>query len=99
MPHARLTNPETSHEAAASVKNITQTQQAILSIFERFGAMVDDRLVELYHLKVAGGTAPRASLSGIKTRRKELVLHGLLEDSGDRQVLQSGRKAIVWSKG
>lgn len=98
MPHAKTTDPETSHAAAASVKNITQTQQAILSIFDRFGSMVDDRLVELYNLKVVGGTAPRASLSGIKTRRKELVVRGLIQDSGDRRVLESGRRAIVWSK-
>lgn len=58
--------------------------------------MVDDELVRYYNSLVRYGEAPRASLSGIKTRRKELVVRGLVIDTGQRQKLASGRNAIVW---
>jgi len=32
MPHARTTDPTTSHEAAASVKHLSRTQSGILGI-------------------------------------------------------------------
>jgi hypothetical protein len=35
------------------------------------------------------------SSSGIRTRRNELVRKGLLQDTGDRRKLKSGRHAIV----
>jgi len=37
-----------------------------------------------------------SSQSGFRTRRSELVDEGLIEDSGVRAVLASGRKAIAW---
>jgi hypothetical protein len=39
---------------------------------------------------------PRQSESGIRTRRKELVERGLVEDTGRRDILVSGRKSIIW---
>jgi hypothetical protein len=91
MPHARLTDPQTSHEAAESVGNLTATKEAILKALARPGTDVD--LVERYqNLR----NAPRASESGIRSRRAELVRDGLVQDSGDRVRLASGRNAIVW---
>ncbi len=93
MPHARHTDPKTSHDAAASVTNLTATQQAILKCYNR--PRTDVSLVEAYrNLK----SAPRASESGIRSRRAELVGQGLIKDTGLRERLPSGRHAIVWSK-
>lgn len=91
MAYARKTDPTTSHMAAASVQDITATQEYILKALKRPATDVD--LVERYNnLK----TAPRASESGIRSRRAELVALGLVKDSGARVKLQSGRHAIVW---
>ena len=91
MPHARTTDPQTSHEAADSVQNLTETQEYILKALVRPRTDVD--IVEIYrNFKYA----PRASESGIRSRRAELVAAGLIEDSGERRKLPSGRNAIVW---
>lgn len=97
MPYARLTDPQTSHDAAKSVSNVTQTQQAILTIL-RHGGMTDTELVSWYQdlARVAPEQAPRASESGIRSRRAELVAKGLVKDSGRAVKLPSGRMATVW---
>lgn len=92
MPKARRTDPQTSHEAAASVDNVTITQGFILRALQK--PRTDPQLIEAYrHLK----KAPPASESGIRTRRAELVDKGLVVDSGLRSTTPFGRKAIVWS--
>ncbi len=88
---ARRTDPITSHEAAESVDNITATQSYVLRCLKR--PRVD---VELVHAYRAYKTAPRASESGIRSRRAELVDRGLVIDTGRRVRLDSGRYAIVW---
>lgn len=93
MPKARNTDPQTSHEAAESVKNINATQQAILNALVR--PRTDVELVEVYR-KIKSN--PRASESGIRSRRAELVAAGLVVDTGSRIKLPSGRRAIVWGK-
>lgn len=91
MPHARTTDPQTSHEAAESVKNLTETQEYILKALVRPRTDVD--LLDAYrNLKFA----PIASESGIRSRRAELVAAGLIVDSGERRKTPSGRNAIVW---
>jgi hypothetical protein len=93
MAQARYSDPETSHQAAESVSNITETQANILKALIRPRTDVD--LIEAYrNLK----TAPRASESGIRSRRAELVAAGLVIDTGDRVKLPSGRSAIVWAR-
>lgn len=97
MPHARTTDPVTSHEAAASVSNLTKTQQTILDLFKRAGKpMTDNQLIGWYFWAVSNIEAPRASDSGIRSRRAELTRAGKLRDSGARHQLPSGRNAIVW---
>ena len=88
---ARRTDPITSHEAAESVDNITATQSYVLRCLKR--PRVDVELVNAYR---AYKTAPRASESGIRSRRAELVDRGLVVDTGRRVRLDSGRYAIVW---
>lgn len=96
-PYARQTDPQTSHDAAKSVGNVTATQNTILLLLNIEG-MTDTDLVLAYSRmnRTSPETAPRASESGIRSRRAELVARGLVQDSGDRVKLQSGRMATVW---
>lgn len=91
MVKARTTDPVTSHLAAESVDNVTKTQEYVLRCLRK--ARADVELVEAYHNMK---TAPRASESGIRTRRAELVDRGLVIDTGRKVRLVSGRYAIVW---
>lgn len=96
MAHARRTDPVTSHEAAASIKSeaLRRSQLGVISMFQRFGPMHDVALVERY--MEHGEGLIQQSESGIRTRRSELVTQGLLEDSGSKALLPSGRRAIIW---
>lgn len=86
---ARTTDPETSHQAAASVHNISYVQRTVLSVL-RVEPMTDEMLVHIVNYRTL------MSPSGIRTRRAELVALGLVRDSGERAILKTGRKAIVW---
>ncbi len=94
IPRARRSDPCTAHQAAASVTNQTSTQRLILLTLDYWGPMSDRAL--LLRLKATPEIGIKLSESGLRTRRKELVDMGKLADSGKRETLPSGRKAIVW---
>lgn len=89
--HARRTDPETSHEAAESVTNLTSKQAAVLEMLKNSGPMCDEQIFDA--LWDAGF---KMSPSGARTRRDELVGQGLLEFSGRYVTLRSGRRSRVW---
>lgn len=91
-PRARRTDPATSHDAAASVRNMTQTHRALLALISLEGPLTDEALLLLWNDRIA----ERISPSGLRTRRAELVDLGLVRDSGQRKPLESGRAAIAW---
>jgi hypothetical protein len=91
MPHARTTDPETSHEAAQSVTNITPLKQEIL---QRLMTPMTDQL--LYEL-IDRTSDLVVTESGVRSRRSELVQAGLVKDTGAREKLKTGRNAIVWA--
>lgn len=93
MARARTLDPSTSHQAAASVSNITPVKRAILDALQV--AMTDQELVLAVRLTHGDMLA---SESGIRSRRAELVAEGFVEDTGSRIKLTSGRNAIVWVK-
>jgi len=93
MAKARNTDPQTSHEAADSVKDITATQEYVLKALRK--PRNDSELVEAFR---SLRTAPRASESGIRSRRSELVNLGLVVDSGRRIKTPAGRNSIVWER-
>jgi len=66
----------------------------ILGLFRKHGPMVDDRLIMVAAEFSAGR---KMSVSGIRTRRSELVRLGMVRDTGRRRVLQTGRLSIVWA--
>jgi hypothetical protein len=93
MAHARTTDPLTSHLAAASVTNQKTIRYWVLKLLDK--PRTDVELVELFD-KVKG--TPRASQSGIRSRRAELVADGLIIDTGARKKLDSGRYATIWAR-
>ena len=97
MRHARELDPITSWEAAASSteEHTTKTQIAILAIL-RWQPQTDTEIVRAYRDLEDFGDVPRASESGIRSRRAELVAKGLVEESGEYRKTDSGRRAIVW---
>ncbi len=90
MPHARISDPITSHEAAASVTNVSSLKSLILELLQ--SPKTDPELLSA----VQAVSDKPVSESGVRTRRAELVEMGFVRDSGERKELASGRKAIVW---
>lgn len=96
MASARKTDPDTSHEAAASVKNLTQTQMGILNILSTSRRnLSDDAIIDIYIEKAFAGILPMASTSGIRSRRSELAAKGLIEVK-DYGTTWSGRRCALW---
>lgn len=96
MAGARRTDPGTSHQAAASVNNITETQRAIYYLLLASPSNDVDGL-RVYRMGTDQGICPAVSESGYRSRRAELVTLGLVKDSGERIKLASGRNSIVWA--
>lgn len=96
----RRTDPDTSREAAAAVENITERQAGVLRAFRRSGPMTDRTLVDVYTRLHAlfPSLYPKQTESSLRTRRSELVKLGALVDSGEKETLDTGRKAKVWKE-
>ena len=93
---ARKSDPATSHEAGAQVKNLSETKQVILKILKR-SKLTDSQIFMAYYSLAMTGKAPYASESGVRSRRSELVAEGLVEAVGfDKTVF--GRRTTVWTK-
>jgi len=98
LPRARNEDPETSHQAAKSVKErtVTELHRWILSTlrWEVSGGMTDEEL-QVFHSISYSSKPPPSSNSGLRTRRCELVRMGLVEEVG-RSKTKGGRSCIVW---
>jgi len=90
-----VTDPGTSHQAAASVRVSTTAvvRGRILDLLRTYGPMCDDDIATRYR---ATYSEP-ATDSGLRTRRKELVTEGAVDDSGGLALTSSGRPTIVWA--
>ncbi len=86
---ARATDPDTSHEAAASVTNVTALQQLILD--RLLWPRTDEELVR--QVQQSGF---KATPQSVRSRRAELVKRGLVEASGDYGETVTGRRARKW---
>lgn len=92
QPRARLTDPPTSHQAAATVTYPSKSKEAIYSFIANYGPVSDEQVKALMD---RAGIA--ISDSGCRTRRSELVREGLVTDSGKRGKTGSGRATILWT--
>ena len=94
MALARTNDPITSHEAGESITYDTANniQKKVLSIFTEHKHLDDRALLRIYRQKFD----PDVAESTVRTRRHELVIGGLLEDSGLKIKQRNGRRAIVW---
>ena len=92
---ARNTDPETSHQAAATV-NLTRGQRAVLAEFRLYRRLTDCQLIESLAIRASSCPDSRLSDSGARSRRAELVAAGLVRDSGDRGKTDAGRATVVW---
>jgi hypothetical protein len=90
QPHARRTDPETSHEAARAIAPAADTIRAEVERWARGrGAegFIDEELSAAYDA---------AESSSYRTRRAELTQAGIIVDSRRRRDNSNMRKCIVW---
>lgn len=88
---ARATDPQTSHDAAASVR-LRQTHVTVYQLL-RQGACTDEQLIARARSHL---TLIQMSDSGIRSRRAELVRAGWARDTGQRGVTVAGRPTTIW---
>ena len=88
---ARRTDPRTSWAAAESLdpETLRASQLLVWHTIQAHGPMTDEEL--------AGRLAFDMGPSGARTRRSEIAALGLVFDTGERRVLRSGRRGIVWA--
>jgi hypothetical protein len=96
MPMARVSDPKTSHEAAASVRAVTATHDRIIEVLERYGPASDEDINAYYFNLAELFEWPPVSPSGLRSRRAELVKLGKVVDTGERTKTASGRSTILW---
>lgn len=96
--HVRSSDPDTSKAAAASVVDATEVQRRVLALFDARGGMTDEELLAAYQEVYPRGGQSAESLASPRKRRSDLATAGFLVDSGERRLLRSGRKGIVWTR-
>jgi hypothetical protein len=86
---ARSSDPQTSHDAAASI--VTKpSQRDVIATLKAIGPSTQKDLEEHPQLK------EDYSPSRIRTAVRELADSGLVVDTGEKKTLKSGRRAIIW---
>jgi len=96
--HARTEDPETSHEAAASVTGITEKQQAVWLLLGEPRTDPDLAVEYMRRHREQPDTFPKQSMSGLRTRRSELVDAGKVHFTGEYLNTPSGRRAMLWQR-
>ena len=87
-PVARATDPETSHAAAmVAGRRVRESQVLVLETLAA-GPMTDEEM--------QAALARPMSLSGSRTRRKELTRYGLVVNTGHTRPTVLGNRSIVW---
>jgi hypothetical protein len=96
MSKARITDPETSHEAGASLGDVSITQARVLSLFREDGELTDLQLETRYLTRALTGGWPYQTPQSLRSRRAELVTQGRVEFTGQYGVSPTGRRARIW---
>ena len=92
--HARNSDPQTSHDAADSVQDLTEVQNRIMQLFDKYHSMSDEELIVAYAKQFASYFP--SSESSLRSRRSELTHKGFLVDSGRKSVTKAGRATTIW---
>lgn len=94
MPaRARKTDPITSHEAAASLTDVTEIQRYVLKALNK--PRTDKQIVQAYlNMKYAPQVGDEST---IRSRRNELTKAGLIRNSG-KYDYSGARRMIIWEK-
>ena len=95
MPSTRTNDPVTSHEAAESVTNSREIYKAVIELLTEAPCTDTDLRARYLAVKDARGWG-KIGESTIRARRSELVDLGLVEESGVFEILESGRRSIIW---
>lgn len=93
MPFARKSDPTTSHEAAETVDEVTETKKFILEALRE--PRNDYDMIKTFRSMLG---SPEVTDQSIRSRRAELVDAGMVEDSGEKAKMPSGRWSIVWER-
>lgn len=96
---ARSSDPDTSHEAAASLPPIVLRWlwECVLTLFYLRGPMRDEILTKLYRGFYDLNLPPASST--VRSRRRELVKLGLIRKTGAKQKMSGSKRkrgSIVW---
>lgn len=93
---ARHGDPDTSWDAAASVRDIRASQDAVYRFLLSFGPAIDAVWIPAYVAKM-GLDYPIQSESGLRTRRSELEAMGKVKFTGRKfPTPRSNRQAREW---
>ena len=101
-PRARNTDPVTSHEAAAKIAKtpaaLNDKRRAVLKCVAVIHTCEgsDESIAWTYIEHMSERGWPKQSPSGLRTRRKELVDMGMMENTGRTTTTKGGGKTIVW---
>ena len=92
FPATRRGDPETSFAAAeAASPALRASLAAVLTCFTR--PMTDEQMIAAYQ---GGDFRPLQSVSGLRSRRAELVRQGRLKWTGGWLATRAGNKSRVW---
>lgn len=105
-PATRRGDPQTSRDAARrAAGNMTQKQLAVLTVFQLYGAMTDEELVDHYdrlRLEIKGRPdaaelLPEQTASGVRSRRAELTnsTMGYIVPAGFKRIMKTGGEGNV----
>jgi hypothetical protein len=95
IAHARSSDPETSHVAAAGVK-VSENQTAVLFLLRILGdPVLDEELIVAYAKRQKALKLPEQSESGIRSRRAELAKGGYLVE-GEKKRMTTGGVGRTW---
>lgn len=88
---ARTTDPDTAHNAYATLQHLSDNQTTVLKLLALYGPLTDDGLSE--HAAQHGINLIPTSIG---KRRKEMEVAGLVTNSGHRAPTRRGVSAILW---
>lgn len=92
IAHARRTDPETSHLAAASVTDLTKTQEKVRACLV-VGPACDEQIEMRYRHYFPDD---RTTSQSLRSRRSELVAKGEVRFSGEHSTTETGRATRKW---